>query len=197
MGRTRSQLRSNVFQLFGEGAGYITPNDINEWLKEGYSEYASLSKYLVAYQTLPVINNMIILPVGFDELIYIDSGNKTYWVEYEMITNAIILRPYDNNEVPAQVNLKYFSSPSSTSGAVFPQLTDDNSTTALSEMGDKALIYYALSRCYQADNRNNIANDTYRKFIDSANVEFTRIAKLHTKPTIFTSAWSGKITRMK
>jgi len=190
---TRLQMRNKVFNLFGESAGHITPEQVDEWLQEGYGEFASLSKSLVVYERFPVVEGTITLPPGFVELIYIDSGSTVYWTEYEMVTGMIFLRARENEETPEEVFMKYWATPSYDAGVTFQQITEDTSKTVLSETGDISIVHYALAQVLDADNRKNESAAALTKFRDGATVEFERTVKLRAKPLIKTSAWSGKI----
>ena len=190
---TRLQMRGKMFVLFGESAGHITTAMADEWLQEGYTEFSSLSKSLVVYERFPVVEGVVTLPPGFNELIYIDTGAAVFFTEYEMFTGTIVLRAIEGQEIPGEIFMKYWASPSTATGAAFQQLTTDTSVTALSETGDKSLWYYALSRAYKADNRPSDALDAYKEFAAGAAIEFERTVKLRAKPLIKTSAWTGRV----
>lgn len=193
---TRLQMRNKVFNLFGEVAGHITTGRVDEWLQEGYGEFASLSKSLVAYERFPVVEGVVTLPPGFNELVYIDSGSTVYWTEYEMVTGTLFLRASVNRELPTEVFMKYWASPSYAAGATFAQLATDASQTVLSETGDMSVVHYALSMALEADNRKGEAVSEFQKFRDGSTVEFERTVKLRAKPLIKTSAWTGKIKQI-
>lgn len=186
---TMAEMRQSVYDQFGECSGFLTDNIIDEFLKEGYLKYANLAECLIGYVPLQVNNGVAYYPPCFRELIWVDTGDFLTTVQYEQTSKYIAFRPA--SEAPESINIKYLAVPSSDPDAIFKQLSDDNSTTQLTENGDRAVIQFALSRSYRRDQRLDEAGAAMAEFKELASDEYRRFAPNRARPRIVTDAWSG------
>jgi len=189
--QTRGQMRSEVIRKLGETAGYITTDDVNEWLKESYIDFADRTESLVDFKTLPIMDGVANLPPGYRDIISVDTGTSYYPVEYQLGTGIIAFRPYD--KAPPEINVRIVSTPSSDSGAAFLQLDDDAKKTSLPNHCDRALVLFAVGRAFQKDDRETEAQTVLREYYSIVQSELLRTVPLRRKAIVRSNAWTGRV----